>query len=316
MQERVPLPTSPSRPRPRWSYDRFQQRAAPYMFVSPFFILFLIFGLFPLGFSLFLAFHLWNPLDGLGNWQYVGWDNFKLALGAPDQFWVSLKITVWIGLLSGVPQHLIALPLAFVINQSLRKWQSGISTILFLPYITNAVAITIVFGMLYSENLGLLNYGLSLVGLGPVRWLAQPDLVPVSVAVVVFWRYVGWNVILYLSGLQAISEDVYEAATVDGASKVQKFLYITLPLLKPMMFYAFTLTIVGNMQLFEEPFIMVGQAGGSGGAALTSAMHIFNVAFRDLDMGYGSAMAWLLFVAIFVLSMINNYLFSRGGGRQ
>ncbi|CAM4347720.1 carbohydrate ABC transporter permease [Deinococcus marmoris] len=314
MQERVPLPTSP--PRRRWSYDRFQQRFAPYIFTSPFFILFLIFGLFPLGFSLFLAFHLWNPLDGLGNWEYVGWENFGLALGAPDQFWVALKNTLWIGLLSGVPQHLVALPLAFVINQSLRRWQGGISTILFLPYITNAVAITIVFGMLYSENLGLLNYALSVVGLGPVRWLAVPDLVPVSVAVVVFWRYVGWNVILYLSGLQAISEDVYEAATVDGASSVQKFFYITLPLLRPMMFYAFTLTIVGNMQLFEEPFIMVGQAGGSGGTALTSAMHIYNVAFRDLDMGYGSAMAWLLFLAIFVLSMINNFLFSRGGGRS
>ena len=314
MQKHLPL--TPSPPRRRWSYDRFQQRFAPYIFTSPFFILFLIFGLFPLAFSLFLAFHLWNPLDGLGNWQYVGWENFALALGAEDQFWVALKNTVWIGLLAGIPQHLVALPLAFVINQSLRRWQGGISTILFLPYITNAVAITIVFGMLYSENLGLLNYALSVVGLGPVRWLAQPDLVPVSVAVVVFWRYVGWNVILYLSGLQAISEDVYEAATVDGATKVQKFFFITLPLLRPMMFYAFTLTIVGNMQLFEEPFIMVGQAGGSGGTALTSAMHIYNVAFRDLDMGYGSAMAWLLFLAIFVLSMVNNFLFSRDGGRS
>lgn len=314
MQERVPLTTSP--PRPRWSYARAQQRLAPYVFTSPFFILFAIFGLFPLLFSLYLAFHLWNPLDGLGNWRFVGWENFVLALGPSDQFWVALKNTVWIGLLSGVPQHLVALPLAFVIHQSLRKWQGSISTVLFLPYITNAVAITIVFGMLYSENLGLLNYLLAQIGLGPVRWLAVPDLVPYSVAAVVFWRYVGWNVILYLSGLQAISEDVYEAATVDGANQWQKFWYITLPLLRPMMFYAFTLTIVGNMQLFEEPFIMTGQGGGSGGAALTSAMHIFNTAFRDLDMGYASAMSWLLFLAIFVLSMVNNYLFSRDGGRD
>ncbi|GHF50549.1 multiple sugar transport system permease protein [Deinococcus metalli] len=314
MQDRARLATSP--PRPRWSYARFQQRLAPYVFTSPFFILFLIFGLFPLGFSLFLAFHLWNPLDGLGNWRFVGWENFALALGPTDQFWVALKHTVWIGLLSGIPQHLVALPLAFVIHQFLRRWQGSVSTVLFLPYITNAVAITIVFGMLYSENLGLLNYLLHQIGLGPVRWLAVPQIVPYSVAAVVFWRYVGWNVILYLSGLQAISEDVYEAATVDGASSWQKFWYITLPLLRPMMFYAFTLTIVGNMQLFEEPFIMTGQGGGSGGAALTSAMHIFNTAFRDLDMGYASAMSWLLFLAIFVLSMVNNYLFSRDGGRD
>ncbi|WP_370634011.1 carbohydrate ABC transporter permease, partial [Deinococcus sp. RIT780] len=302
--------------RPRWSYARAQQRLAPYLFTSPFFILFLVFSLFPLGFSLFLAFHLWNPLDGLGNWRFVGWENFALALGARDQFWTALKNTVWIGLLSGVPQHLVALPLAFVIHQFLRRWQTGVSTVLFLPYITNAVAITIVFGMLYSENLGLLNYLLAQLGLGPVRWLAVPELVPYSVGAVVFWRYVGWNVILYLSGLQAISEDVYEAATVDGASAWQKFWFITLPLLRPMMFYAFTLTIVGNMQLFEEPFIMLGQGGGSGGAGLTSAMHIFNTAFRDLDMGYASAMSWLLFLAIFALSMVNNYLFSRDGGRE
>ncbi len=314
MQKRVPLTTSP--PRPRWSYARFQQHFAPYIFTSPFFVLFLIFGLFPLGFSLFLAFHLWSPLDGLGNWQYVGWENFQLALGARDQFWAALRNTVFIGLLAGVPQHLVALPLAFVIHQSLRRWQGAVSTVLFLPYITNAVAITIVFGMLYSERLGLLNYLLSGLGLDAVRWLGDPSVVPYSVAMVVFWRYVGWNVVLYLSGLQAISEDVYEAATVDGASSWQKFFYITLPLLRPMMFYAFTLTIVGNMQLFEEPYILLGQSGGSGGAGLTSATHIFNVAFRDLDMGYASAMSWLLFLAIFVLSMVNNYLFSRGGGRS
>ncbi|GGB78192.1 MULTISPECIES: carbohydrate ABC transporter permease [Deinococcus] len=299
-----------------WSYTRFQQRFAPYLFVSPFFILFAVFGLFPLIFSLFLAFHLWSPLDGVGNWKFVGFENFQLALGPTDMFWRSLKNTVWIGLLSGIPQHLVALPLAFIIHHSLRRFQGTFSTILFLPYITNAVAIAIVFATLYSERLGILNYLGGQLGLDPVRWLGDPNMVPYSVAAVVFWRYVGWNTVLYLSGLQAISEDVYEAATVDGANGWQKFWYITLPLLRPMMFYAFTLTIVGSMQLFEEPFMLLNDGGGSGGAGLTSAMHIFNTAFRDLDMGYASAMSWLLFLAIFALSMLNNYLFSRDGGRR
>ncbi|PTA68688.1 carbohydrate ABC transporter permease [Deinococcus arcticus] len=305
----------PARPRARFSYTRWQQRFAPYLFVSPFFILFLVFALFPLLFSLYLAFHLWSPLDGLGNWKFVGFENFALALGAQDLFWQTLKNTVWIGLLAGVPQHLVALPLAFVIHQSLRRYQSTLSTILFLPYITNAVAIAIVFATLYSERLGLLNYARGAFGLDPVRWLGDPGMVPYSVAAVVFWRYLGWNVVLYLSGLQAISEDVYEAATVDGAGRWQQFWYITLPLLRPMMFYAFTLTIVGNMQLFEEPFMLLNDGGGSGGAGLTTAMHIFNTAFRDLDLGYASAMSWLLFLAIFALSMVNNLLFSRGGER-
>ncbi|MBZ9716028.1 carbohydrate ABC transporter permease [Deinococcus multiflagellatus] len=310
MSHRLPAPA-----RARLSYARLQQRFAPYVFVSPFFLLFLVFGLFPLLFSLFLAFHLWSPLDGLGHWKFVGFENFALALDRQDQFWTTLKNTVWIGLLAGVPQHLAALPLAFLIHQSLRRYQSTLSTVLFLPYITNAVAIAIVFATLYSERLGLLNYLRGLVGLDPVRWLGDPSMVPYSVAAVVFWRYLGWNVVLYLSGLQAISEDVYEAATVDGAGKWQQFWYITLPLLRPMMFYAFTLTIVGNMQLFEEPFMLLGDGGGSSGAGLTTAMHIFNTAFRDLDMGYASAMSWLLFLAIFALSMVNNVLFSRGGER-
>ncbi|GGS07442.1 carbohydrate ABC transporter permease [Deinococcus sedimenti] len=303
-------------PRASWSYTRFQQRFAPYLFVSPFFILFAVFGLFPLLFSLFLAFHFWSPLDGMGNWKFVGFENFGLALGPTDMFWKSLKNTLWIGLLSGIPQHLVALPLAFIIHHSLRRFQGTLSTVLFLPYITNAVAIAIVFATLYSERLGILNYLGGLVGLDPVRWLGDPNMVPYSVAAVVFWRYVGWNTVLYLSGLQAISEDVYEAATVDGANGWQKFWYITLPLLRPMMFYAFTLTIVGSMQLFEEPFMLLNDGGGSGGAGLTSAMHIFNTAFRDLDMGYASAMSWLLFLAIFAMSMLNNYLFSRDGGKK
>lgn len=303
-------------PRASWSYTRFQQRFAPYLFVSPFFILFAVFGLFPLLFSLFLAFHLWSPLDGMGNWKFVGFENFTLALGPTDMFWKSLKNTLWIGLLSGIPQHLVALPLAFIIHHSLRRFQGTLSTVLFLPYITNAVAIAIVFATLYSERLGILNYLGGQLGLDPVRWLGDPNMVPYSVAAVVFWRYVGWNTVLYLSGLQAISEDVYEAATVDGANGWQKFWYITLPLLRPMMFYAFTLTIVGSMQLFEEPFMLLNDGGGSGGAGLTSAMHIFNTAFRDLDMGYASAMSWLLFLAIFAMSMLNNYLFSRDGGKK
>lgn len=312
MQKTVSVTEQPRPPSSRWSYTRWQQRFAPYLFVSPFFILFVVFGLFPLLFSLFLAFHIWSPLDGLGHWRFVGLDNFKLALGSTDQFWVALKNTVWIGLLSGIPQHLVALPLAFLIHRTLQRVQTAVSTMLFMPYITNVVAIAVVFLLLYSERNGILNYLLTSVGLHPVRWFGPAQNVPYSIAFVIFWRYVGWNVVLYLSGLQAISDDVYEAATVDGANRWQQFWYITLPLLRPMMFYAITLTIIGNMQIFEEPYMLVGPSGGTAAAGLTSAVHIFNVAFTDLDMGYASAMSWLLFLAIFVLSMVNNYLFSRG----
>ena len=314
MQNQVGKRVAVSRPSRVFS-PRWKLAATPYVFISPFFILFFVFGLFPLLFSLFLAFHLWSPIDGLGNWKYVGWDNFALALAPVDTFWVTLKNTIYIGLLSGIPQHILAIPTAYIIHSVFRKWQSSLTTLLFLPYITNVIAIAVVFGLLYSERQGLLNYALTSLGLDPVRWLGEPSVVPFSIAALVIWRYFGWNVVLYLSGLQAISEDVYEAATVDGATGVQKFFYITLPLLRPMMFYAITLTIIGNMQIFDEPFILTGENGGVAGSGYTIAMHIYNTAFRDQDMGYASAMSWLLFLAIFVLSMINNYLFSRGGNR-
>jgi multiple sugar transport system permease protein len=147
----------------------------------------------------------------------------------------------------------------------------------------------------------------ALVPASNIDW-AQPQYTKWMISFVVFWRYVGWNVVLYLSAIQTIPKDVLEAAVMDGANSWQKFVHVVLPLLKPMAFFAVTLTIIGNLQLFEEPFILTSGTGGIDQAGKTAAMHMYSVAFTDGDFGTASAIAWLLFMLIAAATWLNNRL--------
>lgn len=296
----------------------------PYVFISPFFIIFAVFGVFPLLFSVFLAFHTWDPSQGMGAMQFVGFENFTFVL-TDDWFQKSLYNTFWLAVVSGLPQHLVAIPLAYFLNTAFSRWRNAVTGLYFLPFITSTVAISLVFSSLFSRDFGVINLVLtgigkwSVFGLQPLGWLfptvnvdwGRPEYTKWMISFVVFWRFVGWNTVLYLSALQTIPKDLYEAATMDGASKKQQFWYITLPLLKPMMFVAVTLTIIGNLQLFEEPFIITGGTGGIDQAGKTAAMHMYNTAFVDSDFGTASAIAWLLFLIIAVLTWGNNKIFAR-----
>jgi multiple sugar transport system permease protein len=241
---------------------RLSPAHAPYVFISPFLLLFAVFGVFPLCFSLYLAFQSWEPTSGLEAMQFVGLDNFAFALQDP-WFWKSLGNTAWLALASGVPQHLVAIPLAVFIHNSFQRLRNGVVGAWFMPYITSTVAIAILFSSLFSTDFGLVNLGLQALGslplLGwlvpaePIDWLNDPDRIKPAIAIIVFWRYVGFNVVLYLAALQTIPKDLYEAATMDGAGRLQQFFFITLPSLKPMVFFGVTLSVIGGLQLFEEP---------------------------------------------------------------
>lgn len=307
--------SSPARRRPRlraWHW-------APYVFISPFFILFAVFGVFPLLFSIYLSFHQWDPAMGLEAMKPVGFDNYVFALN-DTWFWKSLGNTVWIALAAGLPQHLVAIPMAFFINSSLKRLRNPVLGIYFLPYITSSVAVALIFSTLFSRDFGVINTLLAEIGklplLGhlvpaePVDWLNNRSFVKPAVSFVVFWRYVGWNIVLYLAAMQSIPKDLYEAAKIDGASTLRQFWHITLPMIKPMMFFAVSLTIIGNLQIFEEPFILAGPNGGPGQSAMTSAMFMYRTAFNFNDFGTASAMSWLLFLLIGLITLINNRLFA------
>jgi multiple sugar transport system permease protein len=297
---------------------RLSPKAAPYVLLSPFVFLFLVFGLFPLLFSLYLAFQSWEPTSGLSSMSFVGGDNFVFALN-DEWFWKSLKNTGWLALAAGVPQHLIAIPLAYFIHISFRRLRNTVVGVYFVPYITSTVAIAILFSSLFSTDFGLINVGIKILketpvigGLmptNPIDWMNDADNIKPAIAMLVFWRYVGFNVVLYLAALQTIPHDIYEAATMDGASRLQKFLYITLPSLKPMIFFAVTLSVIGGLQLFEEPFILTNGRGGSDQAGMTTAIYLYRMAFDFNDFGAASAMSWLLCIVIGLLTLLTNRAF-------
>jgi multiple sugar transport system permease protein len=298
----------------RWPTSlRLSPRWAPYVFISPFLVLFAVFGVFPLLFSLHLAFQSWEPTSGLDAMEFVGLDNFVFALG-DAWFWKSLENTAWLAFASGVPQHLVAIPLAVFIHNSFRRLRDGVVGAYFLPYITSTVAIAIMFSSLFSTDFGLVNAGLKAAfGIESIDWLGKPEHIKPAIAFIVFWRYLGFNVVLYLAALQTIPKDLYEAATMDGASRLQQFFRITLPSLKPMIFFGVTLSVIGGLQLFEEPFILTGGKGGADQSAMTSAVYLYRMAFDFNDFGGASAMSWLLFVVVALMTWLTNRAFRPRG---
>jgi multiple sugar transport system permease protein len=283
------------------------------VFLAPFLLLFAVFGLFPIVFSLYMSVHEWDPVQGLGSARFVGLDNFVFVLG-DDWFRSSLGTTLLLAVLSGIPQHLVAIPLACFIDAQARRTRDLLAAIYFLPYITSTVAVAIMFTALLSRDFGMVNLVIdslsklplvgSLLPQGPIDWINDPDRLVPAVSMVVFWRFVGFNTLLYLAALQAVPRELYEAARLDGASTAQRFRFITLPMLKPVMFFAVTLSVIGGMQLFEEPFILSGGNGGVDQAVLTTAIYLYRSAFEFSDFGAASAMSWLLFVLMAALTAL------------
>ena len=287
----------------------------PYLFLSPFFLLFGIFGIFPIVFSFVLMFQQWDPVQGLGAMQFVGLENIRFTLEDP-WVWKSLANTFWLAIASGLPQHLVAVPLAYLINEKLQGSRNALMGAYFLPYITSTVAIAMMFTTLFSTDYGLVNALLETIQQWPILswlipkehidWLGTPETVKPVIALVVFWRYLGFNLILYVAALQSIPRELYEAARMDGAREWRIFWSITLPQLKPMMVFSMTLSVIGGLQLFEEPFILTGGKGGVEQAGMTTAMYMYRTAFEFNDFGLASAMSWLLFLMIAVMTWLTN----------
>lgn len=297
---------------------------APYLFLSPFVGLFMVFGLFPIAFSFYLMFQVWDPVQGLASMKFVGADNLQFALQDP-LVWLSLKNTLWLAVASGVPQHLVAIPLAYFINECLGKWRNAAMGAYFLPYITSTVAIAIMFSSLFSTDYGVVNVMLAKIAQWPmigqifpstnIDWLGSSEAVKPVIAVIVFWRYVGFNVILYVAAMQGIPRDLYEAGRMDGANGWRLFWHVTLPQLKPMMYFGTVLTVIGGLQLFEEPFILTGSKGGMEYAGMTTAMYMYRTAFEFNDFGLASAISWMLFAIIAVITWLTNRAFRERRGK-
>ena len=215
-------------------------------------------------FSIWISFHSW---DGIGQMKWVGLEQYSYLLADP-RFWQSIGNTLIIWVLSTVPMLLLALVIANALHNATR-FRSFYRIAYFIPNVTSVVAITMVFGSIFSNNFGLLNAFLQSVGLTQIEWLTQPWGIKVAIASIVTWRWVGYNAIIFLAGLQAISTDVYEAAKVDGASPRQTFWRITVPLLRPVILFTAVTSTIGGLQIFTESQVLVGDTGGPGGSGMT-----------------------------------------------
>jgi cellobiose transport system permease protein len=295
----------------RLLWREIYRNRAIYLFISPFYILFAVFGIFPIFFSLYLAFHKW---DGIGQMEFVGLNQFRYLLEDAN-FWQSILNTLQIWAFSTIPMLFFALVLAFMLHSTLIKHKDFYRISFFLPNVTSIVAVAIVFGTLFGNRYGFLNFILTSVGLDPIQWLDSPFWIKIAISSMVFWRWTGYNAIIYLAGLQSIPSVLYEAARIDGASSMQTFFRITIPLLKPVILFTVITSTIGGMQIFTESQVFMGDSGGPGGGGMTIVLYLYQQAFTKNLFGYGSAVAWGLFVIIALFSLINWAIVQRTGSR-
>ena len=280
-----------------------------YLFIAPFFLLFAVFGLYPLIFSLYLSFVKW---DGLTAMQWVGLSNFQTMLD-DEILRRALWNTLLIGLLYVPPMMILAFLFAQLLNSQWLKFKAFYRAALFLPCVTPMVVIAGVFGLMFSSEKGVLNYAIMAIGrflpflhLAPVPWLESEQWSKVSVAILVIWRWTGYNMVLMLAGLQGIPGDYYEAAEIDGASAVQKMLRITVPLMAPTFRFCGLLSLLGTLYMFEEIFVLT--RGGPGTSSTNFGLYLFNLSFVDFKFGYASCVAYSVAAVVFIGTQLMNRL--------
>lgn len=312
LEQTPPAVAQPSPTQPRKGFRKYWHL---YAAISPFYLIFLGFGLFPVGFSLYLSFHRW---DGLGSMEWAGLSQYQYLLSDTD-FWNSIGNTVVIWALATFPMIFLAMVTAVMLNSAVR-FKGLYRVAYFLPNVTSVVAIAIVFGSIFSTNAGMVNAVLNAVGIDQVAWLNTPWGIKVTIAALMTWQWTGYNAIIFLAGLQTIPSDLYEAARMDGAGPIQTFFRITLPLLRPTLLFVLVVSTVTGLQSFSEPQVLLQTssndstfAGGPGHSGQTMVLYFFQQTFDNNDFGYGAAVAWGIFLVVVLFSIINWRLVQRRG---
>lgn len=284
----------------RQTFKQMRKQWTAYLFLSPWFIIFLIFTLFSVGFSFYLSFREWNVLEAAK--PFVGLNNY-IRLFHDDTFYQSLRNTLlFTGF--GVPLGMAsALLVALLLNTKVHG-QSLFRTLYYIPVITPLVVSAVIWKWMYQGDYGLINYYLLKLGLikEKLLWLADPNLAMPALIIMGVWMGTGGTMVMYLAGLQAIPEELYDAAKVDGANGFQRLLYVTVPLLAPTTFYVLITSIIFSFQNFAHIYIMTN--GGPLGRTTVIGYYMYQKGFRHFEMGYASAIAYVLFAIIFVLTML------------
>lgn len=276
----------------------------PFLFLTPAIVLFVVFTVYPIIYSFLLSF---QTSDG-GEMVYAGLDNYR-RLFSDTIFWVSLFNTFTI-LIIQVPFMLfLALVLASLLH-AVKRARALYRLSLFMPAVTSLVAYSIIFSIMLMND-GVVNQFLQAVGLNGVLWLSHPLWAKASLILAMTWRWIGYNMIIYLAAMQTIPESLYEATSIDGAGKIRQFLSVTIPQLKPIILFTTVLSTIGTLQLFDEPYTLT--KGGPSDATLTIGMYLYQTGFRYFDFGYASTLAYVIVVLIALLTFLQFKITGRDG---
>ncbi len=287
---------------------KLSEKIVPYIFIAPFFIMFTVFSLLPIFYSAWLSFYrmqgIFRPL------KFVGVNNY-LSLFQLPRFLNSLGVT-FIYTVSHVSiMIVIALILALVLNLRI-KGRNFFRLTFFIPVITSLVAAAIVFKLLLSYDMGLVNLILRWMGFARYDWLTNPKLVLPSLVILGTWRWFGFHMVILLAGLQNISPELYDAAKMDGAGSLQVTWYITLPLLFPVIFFCIVISVIGSLRLFDEPYILTG--GGPADCTRSIAMYLYETGFLRFRLGMASAIGYVLTIVIFIVTLFQIRILGKQAG--
>lgn len=278
---------------------------AGYLFMMPAILVLGIFVVLPILYAVFLSLHKVQLLGGI-EYQFIGFRNFT-RLVEDERVWIALKNTAEYVAIVVPAQTILALVLAVTLNSGIRG-QNWWRILYFLPTVTSSAVLTLIFMWIYNTD-GLLNDVLGAVGLPRYNWLGDPAVALKGIMIMNIWSTAPFYMVIYLAALQDIPQSLYEAAELDGANGWKKLIHVTIPILQPVTFFVVAMGVIGTFQLFDQSYIFSGGTGGPNNATLTVVLLIYQAVFRNLQMGYAAAIAFLLAAIIIAIALIQRRIF-------
>ena len=276
---------------------------AAWLFLAPGLLLITVFFFLPVAAALLLSFTDFDiyAVGDIGNARFVGLRNYADLL-RNALFWTALKNTFYFVLVGGPLSVAVSLGAALLVDARLARFKPFFRAVYFAPVVTTLVAVAVVWRYIYHPRYGLLNFALERIGVGPVDWLGDPTLAMPAIILLAVWKNFGYNMIIFIAGLQSIPQELYEAAHIDGAGALRRFRHITLPALGPTFLFVGVITMIGYFQLFAEPYVMT--QGGPLKSTLSVVLLMYEEGFRWWRMGYAAAIAFILFLIILAGTLV------------
>lgn len=282
---------------------RLDRNTKGYFFILPYFLVMIALQLYPIVFTLGLSFT--RPLNMFEN-EFAGLANYRRLL-TNGIFYQSIFNTLWIWLWNYIPQILFAVLLGVILTSYKMRGREFLRTVYFLPNLVTAASIGVLFAVILDWKNGALNQILLNMGIlrEPFNWPVKPRVMQGAVSFIQWWQWFGYTMIIMMAGLNAISEELYEAAHIDGANRRQAFFRVTLPLLRPTLLYVMITSLIGGFQIFDIPRVITNGRGAPDNALNTMVLYLFNQAFVNFNVGYAAAIAWVLFFLILTFSILS-----------